>query len=90
MILLVHGLGLTHRYFARLQPLLPGALTVDLEGTSLEEMTASLARAAGPKSLIVANSLGTQIATELAVPDALDVSTSLAQEYPDFFGSQPC
>ena len=67
MILLVHGLGLSHRYYARLQPLLPDARTIDLEGTSLDEMTASVARAAGPGSLIVANSLGAQIATELAV-----------------------
>jgi pimeloyl-ACP methyl ester carboxylesterase len=67
VILLVHGLGLTHRYFARLQPLLPGSRAIDLEGTSLDEMTASLARAAEPGTLIVANSLGTQIATELAV-----------------------
>jgi 2-hydroxy-6-oxonona-2,4-dienedioate hydrolase len=66
MILLVHGLGLSHRYFARLQPLLPGARAVDLEGTSLEQMTASLARVAEPGTLVVANSLGTQIATELA------------------------
>jgi pimeloyl-ACP methyl ester carboxylesterase len=67
VILLVHGLGLTHRYFARLQPLLPGARAIDLEGTTLDEMTASVARAAEPGTLIVANSLGTQIATELAV-----------------------
>jgi 2-hydroxy-6-oxonona-2,4-dienedioate hydrolase len=67
VILLVHGLGLSHRYFARLQPLLPGARAVDLEGTSLDEMTASVARAAAPGALIVANSLGAQIATELAV-----------------------
>jgi pimeloyl-ACP methyl ester carboxylesterase len=67
VILLVHGLGLSHRYYARLQPLLPGARAVDLEGTSLDEMTASVARAAAPASLIVANSLGTQIATELAL-----------------------
>lgn len=67
MILLVHGLGLTHRYFARLQPLIPGSRAIDLEGTTLDELTASLARAAEPGTLIVANSLGTQIATELAV-----------------------
>ena len=67
MILLVHGLGLSHRYFARLQPLLPGSRAIDLQGTTLDEMTASVARAAVPGTLIVANSLGTQIATELAV-----------------------
>lgn len=67
MILLVHGLGLTHRYFARLQPLLAGSRAIDLEGTSLDQMTASVARAAEPGTLLVANSLGTQIATELAV-----------------------
>lgn len=67
MILLVHGLGLSHRYFARLQPLLPGSHAIDLEGTTLERMTASVARFAEPGTLIVANSLGTQIATELAV-----------------------
>lgn len=67
MILLVHGLGLSHRYFARLQPLLPEARAIDLEGTTLDELTASVARAAEPGSLIVASSLGAQIATELAV-----------------------
>lgn len=67
MILLVHGLGLSHRYFARLQPLLPGARAIDLEGTSLDDMTASVARAAKPGAILVANSLGAQIATELAV-----------------------
>jgi pimeloyl-ACP methyl ester carboxylesterase len=67
VILLVHGLGLTHRYFARLQPLVPGSRAIDLEGTSLDEMTASVARVAEPGTLIVANSLGSQIATELAV-----------------------
>jgi pimeloyl-ACP methyl ester carboxylesterase len=67
VILLVHGLGLSHRYFGRLQPLLPGSRAIDLEGTTLDEMTASVARAAGPGTLVVANSLGTQIATELAV-----------------------
>ena len=74
MILLVHGLGLTHRYFARLQPLLPGSRAIDLEGTSLDEMTASVARIAEPGTLIVANSIGTQIATELAVRSPESVS----------------
>lgn len=67
MITLVHGLGLSHRYFARLQPLLPGSRAVDLEGTSLDALTDSLHRSVEPGSLIVANSLGAQIATELAV-----------------------
>lgn len=67
MIALVHGLGLTHRYFAHLQPLLPGSSAIDLQGSSLDEMTASLARFVEPRTLIVANSLGSQIATELAV-----------------------
>ncbi len=67
MILLIHGLGLSRRYFARLEPLLPGSRAIDLEGTSLDEMTASVARVAEPGTLVVANSLGTQIATELAV-----------------------
>ena len=67
MILLLHGLGLSHRYFARLQPLLPGPTAVDLQGTTLDDMTASVARAAERGTLVVANSLGAQIATELAV-----------------------
>ena len=67
MIALVHGLGLTHRYFTRLQALLPDARAVDLQGTSLDEMTASVARLVEPGTLLVANSLGAQIATELAV-----------------------
>jgi pimeloyl-ACP methyl ester carboxylesterase len=67
VIALVHGLGLSHRYFARLRPLLPGATAVDLRGTSLETMTASVAAAVEPGTLVVANSLGAQIATELAV-----------------------
>ncbi len=73
MIALVHGLGLSHRYFARLQPLLPGSLAVDLHGASLDELTDSLARIVEPQSLLVANSLGAQIATELAVrePDSV-------------------
>jgi pimeloyl-ACP methyl ester carboxylesterase len=67
VIALVHGLGLSHRYFARLQPLLPGAVAVDLRGSSLDELTASLSLAVAPATLLVANSLGAQIATELAV-----------------------
>ncbi|MBA3844193.1 MAG: alpha/beta hydrolase [Actinobacteria bacterium] len=67
MIALVHGLGLSHRYFGRLQPLLPNAVAVDLRGASLDELTASLSLAVAPRALLVANSLGAQIATELAV-----------------------
>lgn len=67
MIALVHGLGLSRRYFAQLQPLLPGSRAVDLHGTSLDELTDSLSAAVEPGSLLVANSLGAQIATELAV-----------------------
>ncbi len=67
MIALVHGLGLSRRYFARLSPLLPEAVAVDLRGSSLDELTASLGLAVEPRTLIVANSLGAQIATELAV-----------------------
>jgi pimeloyl-ACP methyl ester carboxylesterase len=67
VIALVHGLGLSHRYFARLRPLLPDAVAVDLRGASLDELTASLALAVAPGTLLVANSLGAQIATELAV-----------------------
>lgn len=66
MIALVHGLGLSHRYFAQLRPLLPGSRAVDLRGSSLDELTASLARAIEPGALLVANSLGAQVATELA------------------------
>jgi pimeloyl-ACP methyl ester carboxylesterase len=66
VIALVHGLGLSHRYFARLRPLLPGAVALDLQGASLEALTASLAARVEPGTLIVANSLGAQIATELA------------------------
>lgn len=67
MIVLVPGLGLTHRFYARLQPLLPGARAVDLEGRTLDELTGSLARQAPLGSLLVANSLGCQVAVELAV-----------------------
>jgi pimeloyl-ACP methyl ester carboxylesterase len=67
VIALVHGLGLSHRYFTHLRALLPGAHAVDLRGASLDELTASLARVVEPRTLLVANSLGAQIATELAV-----------------------
>lgn len=67
MSVLVHGLGLSHRYFTRLQPLLPGSRAVDLQGVSMGEMTDSLERFVGPRTVLIANSLGAQIATELAV-----------------------
>lgn len=67
MIVLVHGLGLSHRYYARLQPLLPEARAVDLEGATLESLAGSLARQAPLGALFVANSLGAQIVVELAV-----------------------
>jgi 2-hydroxy-6-oxonona-2,4-dienedioate hydrolase len=67
MIALVPGLGLSHRYFARLRPLLPEAQALDLNGSSLDELTASLGLAVRPGTLLVANSLGAQVATELAV-----------------------
>ena len=67
MIVLVHGLALSHRYFRRLQPFLPRARAIDLAGTTLDAMTASLAAATPPASLLVANSLGAQVAVELAV-----------------------
>lgn len=73
MIALVHGLGLSHRYFARLQPLLPGSVAVDLEGSSVDELAAMLARVTEPGSVIVANSLGAQVATELAVASPASV-----------------
>lgn len=67
MTVLVHGLGLSHRYFTHLQPLLRGSRAVDLQGVSVDDMTDSLARFVEPQSLLIANSLGAQVATELAV-----------------------
>ncbi len=67
MTVLVHGLGLSHRYFTHLQPLLPGSRAVDLQGVSLEEMTDSLEQFVEPETVLIANSLGAQVATELAV-----------------------
>jgi len=66
-IVLVHGLGVSHRYFARLGALLPDASAPDLDGSSVEELASSLARAAPARSTLVANSLGCQVAVELAV-----------------------
>jgi pimeloyl-ACP methyl ester carboxylesterase len=65
-VVLVHGLGVSHRYFARLRRLLPAALAPDLDGASVEELTASLAAVAPGGALLVANSLGCQVAAELA------------------------
>lgn len=74
MIALVHGLGLSHRYFARLSPLLPGATAVDLEGGTVSAMADALARAIEPGSLLVANSLGAQVAVELAAREPASAS----------------
>jgi pimeloyl-ACP methyl ester carboxylesterase len=67
VIVLVHGLGVSHRYFARLRRLLPAALAPDLAGASVDALTRSLEAAVGAPSLLVANSLGCQVAAELAV-----------------------
>jgi pimeloyl-ACP methyl ester carboxylesterase len=68
VIVLVHGLGVSHRYFARLRRALPGALAPDLDGEAVPELADSLARAAPPgRATLVANSLGCQIAVELAL-----------------------
>jgi pimeloyl-ACP methyl ester carboxylesterase len=67
MVVLVHGLGCTHRYFARLWPLLPGAQCPDLSGATVGELADELDRIAPPRPLLVANSLGCEVAVELAV-----------------------
>jgi pimeloyl-ACP methyl ester carboxylesterase len=67
VIVLVHGLGVSHRYFARLRRLLPAAASPDLSGDSVDALTRSLERAVREPSLLVANSLGCQLAAELAV-----------------------
>lgn len=67
MIVLVHGLGVSHRYFARLRRLLPAATAWDLAGDSVEALTRSLEAAVTAPSLLVANSLGCQVSAELAV-----------------------
>jgi pimeloyl-ACP methyl ester carboxylesterase len=64
-VVLVHGLGVSHRYFARLRRLLPHAAAPDLAGATVEELAASLAAHAPRGSLLVANSLGCQVAAEL-------------------------
>jgi pimeloyl-ACP methyl ester carboxylesterase len=66
-IVLVHGLGVSHRYFARLRRLLPTTLAPDLAGASVDALTRSLDAAVPAPSLLVANSLGCQVAAELAV-----------------------
>lgn len=67
MIVLVHGLGVSHRYFARLRRLLPAAAAPDLAGSSVDALTRSLEAAVGSPAVLVANSLGCQVAVELAV-----------------------
>jgi pimeloyl-ACP methyl ester carboxylesterase len=64
---LVHGLGVSHRYFRRLRRLLPRAAAPDLDGRSIDELTRSLERAVARPALLLANSLGCQVAAELAV-----------------------
>lgn len=66
-IVLVHGLGVSHRYFRRLLPLLPGATAPDLAGDSVAELATSLAGVAPERATFVANSLGCQVVVELAV-----------------------
>jgi pimeloyl-ACP methyl ester carboxylesterase len=67
VVVLVHGLGVSHRYFARLRRLLPAAAAPDLAGASVGELTRSLEASLPGPSLLGANSLGCQLAAELAV-----------------------
>ena len=67
MTVLVHGLGVSHRYFRRLRRLLPAAAAPDLDGSSVDALTRSLERSLERPVLVVANSLGCQVAAELAV-----------------------
>jgi pimeloyl-ACP methyl ester carboxylesterase len=68
VIALVHGLGCSHRYFARLLPLLPGALCPDLGGDSVAGLADELdAAVPDGAALLVANSLGCEVAVELAL-----------------------
>jgi 2-hydroxy-6-oxonona-2,4-dienedioate hydrolase len=64
---LVHGLGVSHRYFERLHALLPDSIAPDLAGSSVGELTTSLARVAPGRATFVGSSLGCQIAVELAI-----------------------
>lgn len=67
-VVFVHGLGVSHRYFARLKRVLPDAFSPDLAGSTVGALTDSLVAAlpVGPATLI-GNSLGCQLAIELAV-----------------------
>jgi pimeloyl-ACP methyl ester carboxylesterase len=67
IVCLVHGLGVSHRYFVPLWRLLPGARCPDLAGDDVPTLTASLERSVAPATVLVANSLGAQLAVELAV-----------------------
>jgi pimeloyl-ACP methyl ester carboxylesterase len=67
MVCLVHGLGVSHRYFTPLWRLLPGAQCPDLDGDDVDSLGASLERVVASPSVLVANSLGAQLALELAV-----------------------
>lgn len=67
MIALVHGLGCSHRYFVPLWRRLPGAQCPELRGDTVGELADDLARVAPPRVLLVANSLGCEVAVELAV-----------------------
>lgn len=62
----MHGLGVSHRYFARLRQLVD-AEAPDLEGDSVDALAASLAARVDEPALLVANSLGCQVAAEVAV-----------------------
>jgi pimeloyl-ACP methyl ester carboxylesterase len=64
---LVHGLGVSHRYFERLHERLADSTAPDLAGSSVEELASSLALAAPSRATFVGSSLGCQIAVELAV-----------------------
>lgn len=66
-VVLVHGLGVSHRYFARLWRLLPAAQCPDLPGDDVRALVDALDRVAAPGSLLVGNSLGAQVAAELAL-----------------------
>ncbi|HEX7082648.1 MAG TPA: alpha/beta hydrolase [Gaiellaceae bacterium] len=69
MVCLVHGLGVSHRTFAPLWRLLARAQCPDLPGDDVPALVAALRRAAPPGALLVANSLGAQVAIELAAAE---------------------